>query len=528
MLRKYTIITVCLLLVVYYNVYVIAQATCQDNDKHGEFCHHNLHPTRINKNIKNMEYAVRGKLVIRADEIQNDLKQNPEKYKFKEVVFCNIGNPQGLGQKPLTFPSQVMALLNYPPLLNLTGSSFTSDVKKRAQVLLDNIPGGLGAYSHSQGVAYIRQKVAEFIERRDGFSASTDHIFLTNGASPAIKFLIRLLSTTETDTFLLPNPQYPLYSASVQEAGSTALPYSLDEQKGWSMDVEELEQRMVEGKRRGLNIRALVVINPGNPIGQVLSEENMKDIVLFCVKHGIVLLADEVYQANVYGDIPFTSFKKVYMQMYTSNLLDSFRNQLELFSFHSVSKGLHGECGRRGGYLEAVNTHPTVLATIYKLASVSLCANTAGQVMVELMVNPPRPGDESYPLYKEETDSIYQSLKRRASKLVSKLNQLEGVSVQAAAGSMYVFPQITVPADAVQEAKNLGMTPDEHYCVQVLENTGLVVVPGSGFLLEDEKSAKGEKRYFFRSTFLPPEDKIDAVMQRWGDFHSKYMEHYNS
>ncbi len=58
-------------------------------------------------------------------------------------------------------------------------------------------------------------------------------------------------------------------------------------------------------------MRALVVINPGNPTGQILSYENQVDVVKFCKEEGIVLLADEVYQANIYRpDKTFTSFKK--------------------------------------------------------------------------------------------------------------------------------------------------------------------------------------------------------------------------
>lgn len=74
-------------------------------------------------------------------------------------------------------------------------------------------------------------------------------------------------------------------------------------------------------------------------------------------------------------------------------------NKVELFSFHSVSKGFIGECGRRGGYMELANVDPEVTQQIYKLASISLCPNLDGQIMVDLMVNPPKEGDPSYPTY---------------------------------------------------------------------------------------------------------------------------------
>jgi alanine transaminase len=82
-------------------------------------------------------------------------------------------------------------------------------------------------------------------------------------------------------------------------------------------------------------------------------------------------------------------------------------DNVELFSFHSVSKGMIGECGRRGGYFECTNIDPDVKALLYKVASVSLCPPVSGQLMVELMVNPPKPGDPSYALYEKEDNAIF-------------------------------------------------------------------------------------------------------------------------
>merc|ERR1712146_834342 len=125
---------------------------------------------------------------------------------------------------------------------------------------------------------------------------------------------------------------------------------------------------------------AIAVINPGNPTGACLSEQNMQDIVKFCEREGLVLCADEVYQENVYVEgQPFVSFKKCIADVGAD---------VELVSYHSTSKGYLGECGMRGGYYEAVNIDPQVMDELYKVASVSLCSNLTGQVMVELMVNP--------------------------------------------------------------------------------------------------------------------------------------------
>lgn len=68
----------------------------------------------INEKVKDMQYAVRGAVVSKAGEIEAALKTDPGKYPFDKVVYCNIGNPQSLGQKPITFFRQVLALCDYP------------------------------------------------------------------------------------------------------------------------------------------------------------------------------------------------------------------------------------------------------------------------------------------------------------------------------------------------------------------------------------------------------------------------------
>lgn len=108
--------------------------------------------------------------------------------------------------------------------------------------------------------------------------------------------------------------------------------------------------RIKHAKDLGINLRALVVINPGNPTGNVLAREDIEQIIQICYENEIVICADEVYQSNIYTDKPFISFRKVLAEM--GNPYDK---NVELLSMHSVSKGLQGECGFRGGYLEVHN-----------------------------------------------------------------------------------------------------------------------------------------------------------------------------
>ena len=120
----------------------------------------------LNPQIAKVQYAVRGELAIKSEEYRVKLKHG-ESLPFDKVISSNIGNPQqkGLDQPPITFTRQVAALMEWPELAKLAPDVFPKDVLARAAELREEI-GSVGAYSHSQGVLFIREKVAEFIESK--------------------------------------------------------------------------------------------------------------------------------------------------------------------------------------------------------------------------------------------------------------------------------------------------------------------------------------------------------------------------
>ena len=149
-----------------------------------------------------MEYAVRGKVVIAADRINEELKSGQHSYPFDHIVYTNIGNPHSVGQKPLTWPRQVLALSELPDEVGvdhpMASDMFPSDVIERAREIKGGIGGGgTGAYSHSKGVKLFRQDVADFIEERDGVPSDPEDIFLTNGASAGIGMIMEAIIADE-------------------------------------------------------------------------------------------------------------------------------------------------------------------------------------------------------------------------------------------------------------------------------------------------------------------------------------------
>lgn len=463
----------------------------------------------LNPHLLTAEYAVRGPIVIRAQELE---KQG------KKIIYCNIGNPQALKQKPLTYIRQILSLMENEEILQHEEANnlYPQDIIDKAKHLHHLMPHGTGAYTQSAGTPFIRQAVADFIEKRDGIPTSENHIILTDGASKGVSAVLTALLKKPSDGFMIPIPQYPLYSATIELIGGSQIGYYLDEGNSWQLNEEILTKSLNDAKKKGIEPVAIVVINPGNPTGAVLSFENIVMVINFAKKHNLSIMADEVYQDNVYViDGLFHSFAKVMHQLE--------ENSVTLFSFHSVSKGFMGECGHRGGYLELRNIPDDVMSEFIKLQSISLCSNTVGQLVTYLVVTPPAKGEPSYDHYIKERDGILTDLKEKAEILGRGLNAIDGMTIDVPQGAMYAFVKFELPHTAditkMTPAQKLAYESkrDNDYCMALLEETGICVVPGSGF-------GQLPGTLHFRTTFLPPKDEIEELVEKMKVFHGKYVE----
>ncbi|MCK6445211.1 MAG: aminotransferase class I/II-fold pyridoxal phosphate-dependent enzyme [Planctomycetes bacterium] len=465
-----------------------------------------------NANVVEMEYAVRGPIPKRAAELQRA---------GRNVIFCNIGNPQALGQRPITFYRGVLGLLDRPeslarerklrelaPQLGLPQDGVASEyMLDLAERMLRGFAGGLGAYTHSKGPLFVREAIARAIDLRDrdggapAVLADPECLFLTNGASEAVKQVMEILIAGPQDGVMIPIPQYPLYSAVIRRCGGRQVDYYLDEESGWTLERAALDEALARAKRDGIRVKAIVAINPGNPTGAVLPERSIRELLDFAAEHELVVIADEVYQENVYG-AEFVSFAKVLG-----------RRDVPLCSLHSASKGFYGECGRRGGYLEVRNaprirgTNVGLLELLEKQASVSLCSNTSGQALMYLIASPPPKGSEPHELFVRERTETLDELHAKAELVQAALRQMRGVECFGRVGALYLFPRL---------GKLPVGTTDFDYCMNLLERTGLCTVNGAGF-----GQAPGTQH--LRIAFLPQRSSLADVLPRWIEFHEEYV-----
>ena len=206
------------------------------------------------------------------------------------------------------------------------------------------------------------------------------------------------------------------------------------------MSIKELERSYDLAVSQGVKPKAIVIINPGNPTGHVLTRECIEKIFKFAFKKRVVVISDEVFQDNVFlKEKEFVSAKKVLSEM------PSPYNKLEMFSLHSTSKGLSYESAISGGFFEMSNIDEEVIMQFIKLKSINLCSSTMGQLAVDLMVAPPTLTE-----YTQKTVDTYNKQINRRKKtlqtsvqIVDKfLKKMNNITTNPIGGSMYAFPRI--------------------------------------------------------------------------------------
>lgn len=485
----------------------------------------------INQKLLKAEYAVRGRLSIRAGQIKEELANHPSKFSFNQVEELNIGNPQVFKFDKVDAYRRVISKF----IANSEGpDSLLRDYKKDAQYELKTIEDevkdlagfynsrlSMGSYHQNQGLGFPQNNIAKFIEYRDGHAIDPSLILSANGASSSIRLILNLLIDSPEAGILCSVPRYPLYSGLIALFGGSMVPYYLDEADNWNISIEEIERSYEQAVKEGIKPKAIVVINPGNPTGSIITRDRIQEIIEFAYRRNLVILADEVYQENIYNqEKPFASFRKVTLESDTN-----IKNNLEVISFHSLSKGLCGECGLRGGYMDLLNINPGIVDSIRLLNNREM-PNLIGDMGIDLKSGfIAREFASSHPLLTQLFDSQqknnYDQLIQKAKLTKEILNSCENISSNPIEGAMYAFPQLILPKKFEAEAESQNLAPDLLYCLELLEQEGVCIVPGSGF-------GQVEGTHHFRSTILPsPSEKFYEILEKIKKFNSNLHEKYD-
>ena len=392
----------------------------------------------VSQRVGRFSYAIRN-IVVEAKRVEAS---------GRRVHYMNIGNPPAFGFQP---PAHVRAAV------------------ERA------IRDGENGYCPSAGIQPAREAVAEEYTRR-GWSVSPDRVLVTAGTSEGIELALTALVDPGTEV-LVPMPTYPLYTAVLAKLGAKPAFYRTDPNQGWLPDLDHLERSVTAATR------ALVIIDPNNPTGATYPESTRRALIAFAERHGIPILADEVYGDLGYdGPLP---------------PLGSLAPSAAIISFSSLSKG-YAAPGWRTGWL-AVGGSPRLddaVAAIRKLADGRLCSTTPTQYAIHAALT----GDRT------PQQALRDAMRERASVTTTMLRAMPGVSCVAPAAAFYVMPKVTLPP---------GKT-DEDYVLGLLRSTGILCVYGSGFGMPATDG-------YLRIVFLASPDELRGIYGSMAAFTADFL-----
>jgi alanine-synthesizing transaminase len=331
---------------------------------------------------------------------------------------------------------------------------------------------GKNGYAPSLGTDEALQAIHAEASRQG--IANIQQTFVTSGVSEGIEAALTAL-LNPGENLLLPSPGYPLYEAVLTKLGCEGVPYVLDEQDGWQPDLDDMARR-IGGKTRGI-----VVINPNNPTGAVYSRATLKGILALAARHGLVVLADEIYNKLLLDPVECVS-------------LASLAPEQPVVTFNGISKaylapGFRIGWGILSGEPRSVSQYGEVLARILR-------ARLSASHPMQCAIRPALEGSQ------EHIAVVVEKLRRRRDLMLSILNAVPGIHCVSPRAAFYAFPRLDIAGS------------DTEFVLDLIRETGVVVVPGDGF-----GQASGTKH--FRLVFLPPEDLLRTALEKIAGFAGK-------
>jgi len=307
-------------------------------------------------------------------------------------------------------------------------------------------------YSDSRGILPAREAVARHYTEIGVDQVGPDNVLIGNGVSELISLVLQAL-VSPGDEILVPAPDYPLWTAQVTLTGGRAVHYPCDEQHGWMPDLAAIEA-LVTPKTRGI-----VLINPNNPTGAVYSPELVRGFAALAERHGLMLMADEIYDHILYGEA-----KHEYAALHTHDTL--------CLTFSGLSK-IQRVAGYRVGWVVASGNRAAAtdfLEGLTLLANMRMCANVPGQHAIPVALSP-----ESNWSGITELCSPGGRLRAQRDAAHTLLTGIEGVSCELPGGAMYLFPKLDPASYPIDD--------DQRFVIELLRATHVMVTNGRGFNL---------------------------------------------
>ena len=347
------------------------------------------------------------------------------------------------------------------------------------QDMIRNLPNSAG-YSDSKGIFAARKAVMHETQKQRIAGVTLDDIYLGNGASELITMATNAL-LDDGDELLLPMPDYPLWTAATSLSGGTPVHYLCDEAQGWMPNLADIRAKITP------RTKGIVVINPNNPTGVMYTNELLAGIIELAREHGLVILADEVYDKVLYDGIKHTAMASMSQDVLT-------------LTFNSLSKS-YRSCGYRAGWLVVSGDKKNAadyIEGLNMLSNMKLCSNVPGQWAIQTALGG----------YQSINDLTCEGgrLRRQRDLAFELITAIPGVSCVKPQAALYMFPKL--------DPKIYPIADDRVFFLELLKETRVMLVQGSGF---NWPSAD-----HFRIVFLPHEDDLREAIGRIAKFLESY------
>ena len=378
-----------------------------------------------------MEYAIR------------DITLHARQYEKsgRKIIYLNIGDP---------------VKYDFP----------TPDHIKKA--LIDAILNNFNYYADSEGILELRQAIVKK-ESLKGLSITVEDVLVTNGISEGLDMVAASIVEPNSE-ILMPGPYYPPYASYVKFYGGKPIEFRLTEDG--TPDLDDIKSKITS------KARALCIINPNNPTGEVFNSKSLKQLIDVAAEHDMYIICDEIYDKLVF-DQEFTGIGKVAKDAAVI-LLNGFSKVYLMTGWRCGYICMNSDCQK----LENIRNN------IPKLARVRIAANLPVQKAAVAALQ----GPQSY-IAKTVT-----KLKKRRDLVVKRLNEIHGISCKLPNGAFYTFPKILLNR----------WKDDKDFVLDLLNKTGILTVHGSGF----GELGKGH----FRIVYLPNEQVLQEAMDKLSNF----------
>jgi len=345
--------------------------------------------------------------------------------------------------------------------------------------MIMNIPEAEG-YSNSKGVFSARKAIMQYHQLKGLPNLDVDHIYTGNGVSEMISMAMQGLLDNE-DEVLVPSPDYPLWTACVTLAGGKAVHYRCDEEADWFPDIADIRKKVTD------KTKAIVIINPNNPTGAVYSKDLLLEIVQIAREHELIIFSDEIYDRLVMDGIRHVSIASLAPDVFCVTL-NGLSKSHRIAGFRVGWMVLSGRKDHVQGYIEGLNM----------LSSMRLCSNVPAQMIIQTALG----GTQSADQLLLPGGRIYEQ-RECVDRMV---NDIPGLSQVRPHGAFYTFPKIDV--------KKFNITDDERFCMDLLHEKRVLLVPGKGFHWEEPDH--------FRIVYLPRVEVLKEAIGAIGDFLDGY------